>query len=137
MSPCANCIRFEIKTLHRREARLWKHARLRQSLRQPSHWKTFRSMVHTHAGQAYASQPPLDDFADVFKTMSSGNKFFLHRPATLTETPTKFVTKVGWQQIFFNMFLTISVGIVSFFSFFQWQAATLFTMLPKKTTQNL
>lgn len=89
-------------------------------------------MVHTHAGQAYAPQPPLDDFAAVLKTISSGNKFFPDRPATLTETPTKIVTKVGWQQIFFNMFLKISVGIASLFSLFQWLSATLFTMFPKK-----
>lgn len=88
----------EIKRLQRQEVRLWKHSRLRQSLRQPSHWKTFRSMVHTHAGQAYAPQPPLDDFADVLKTFFSVNKFFHARPATLTETPTKCLTKVGWQQ---------------------------------------
>ena len=78
-------------------------------------------MIHTHAGQAYASWPPLDEFADVLKAIFSGNKFFPDRPATLTETPTKFVTKLGWQQFFCNMFLTVSVGIVSFFL---WLSAT-------------
>ena len=77
---------FKIRRLHRQEIRLWKNLRLRQSLGRASHWKALRSMIHTTARQAYASQPPLDEFADALATIFSGNQFFPDRPAALTET---------------------------------------------------
>ena len=77
---------FEIRTLHRQEIRLWKNLRLRQSLGRASRWKALQNMIHTTAGQAYASQPPLDEFADALATIFSGNQFFPDRPAALTET---------------------------------------------------
>ena len=77
---------FEIRKLHRQEIRLWKNLRLKQSLGRASHWKALRNMIHTTAGQAYASEPPLDEFADALATIFSGNQFFPDRPAALTET---------------------------------------------------
>ena len=59
---------FEIRRLHRQEIRFWKNSRLRQSLGRASHWKALRNMIHTSAGQAYASQPPL---AQVFSAHAS------------------------------------------------------------------
>ena len=76
---------FEIRRLHRQEIRSWKNSRLRQSLGRVSHWKALRNMIHTTAGRAYASQPPLDEFADALETIFSGNEFFPDRPAALTE----------------------------------------------------
>ena len=43
-------------------------------------------MIHTSAGHAYASQPPLDEFADALEGMVSVNIFFPDRPAAQTET---------------------------------------------------
>ena len=44
-------------------------------------------MIHTSAGQAYyASQPPLDEFADALGKFFGGNNFFPNRPAAQTET---------------------------------------------------
>ena len=78
---------FEIKKLHRQEVRFWKNSRLRQSLGRASHWKAMRNMIHTSAGQVYASQPPLDEFADALERIFSGNdNFFPDRPAAQTET---------------------------------------------------
>ena len=77
---------FEIRRLHRQEIRFWKNSRLRQSLGRASHWKALRNMIHTSAGQAYASQPPLDEFADALERIFSGNNFVPDRPAAQTET---------------------------------------------------
>ena len=66
---------FETRRLHRQEIRLWKNLSLRQSLGRASHWKALRNMIHTTAGQAYASQPPLDEFADALATIFSGPIF--------------------------------------------------------------
>ena len=77
---------FEIRKLHRQELRFWKNSRLRQSLDRASHWKALRNMIHTSAGQVYASQPPLDEFADALERIFSGNNFFPDRPAAQTET---------------------------------------------------
>ena len=74
------------KKIHRQEIRLWKRLRLRQSSGRASHWKAFRNMIQTTAGQAYVSQPPLDEFVDALAATFSGNQFFPDRPAVLTET---------------------------------------------------
>ena len=58
---------FDIRRRHRQEIRFWKNSRLRQSLGRASHWKALRNMIHTSAGRAYASQPPLDEFADALE----------------------------------------------------------------------
>ena len=68
---------FEIRRLHRQEIRLWKNLRLKQSLGRASHWKALRNMIHTTAGQAYASQPPLDEFADALATIFQATNFSL------------------------------------------------------------
>ena len=77
---------FEIRKLHRQEVRFCKNSRLRQSLGRASHWKALRNMIRTSAGQVYASQPPLDEFADALEKIFSGNNFFSDRPAAQTET---------------------------------------------------
>lgn len=74
MSPFAKCFRiksgkFIAKGSGFRRIHRWE---FRQSLGQASHWKALRHIIHTGAGQVYASQPPLDEFADAPGKMFSG-----------------------------------------------------------------
>ena len=43
-------------------------------------------MIHTSAGQAYAAQPPLDEFVDALEKIFWWQQFFPNRPAAPTET---------------------------------------------------
>ena len=151
---------FEIRTLHRQEIRLWKNLRLRQSLGRASHWKALQNMIHTTAGQAYASQPPLDEFADALATIFSGNQFFPDRPAALTETNwtldelrgacarlkvNKVCDESGLAAAllqhapdeFLVELLRLFYGILQHGNAPAGWKKTLFTMLPKKTRAKL
>ena len=55
---------------HRQEIRFCKNSQLRQS------WKALRHMIHTSAGQAYAAQPPLDEFVDALEKIFWWQQFF-------------------------------------------------------------
>ena len=116
-------------------------------------------MIHTTAGQAYASQPPLDAFADALTTIFSGNQFFPDRPAALTETNSTLdelrsacarskVNKVcdesglaaELQHVpgeFLVELLQLFNGILQHGSAPAGWKKTLFTMLPKKTRAKL
>ena len=109
-------------------------------------------MIHTTAGRAYASQPPLNEFAEAFETTLSGNEFVRDRPATLTEASwTLDELKRACARLKINKACDES-GLAAallqhapdeFFIFCNMDTApagwkkTLFTMLPKKTRAKL